>query len=42
MRMKRVTVWKNINYMLSRDELIIKKRKRWEKFVAFIIYIDKR
>jgi len=39
---KRKTIWKDINNMISRFEFIIEKRKRREKLVIFIIHIDDR
>ena len=42
MRMKRNMIWININDMTSRFEFMIKKEKRREKVISFIIHIDKR
>ena len=39
-RVKRKTVYKNVNNMISRIEFLVEKRKGREKFVMFIIHID--
>jgi len=42
MRMKRKSIWKNINNMIFRFKFFIEKTKRREKFVMFIVDINKR
>jgi len=41
MRMKRKTIWKNINKMISWFKFFIEKRKEGEKFVILIVHINK-
>jgi len=40
MRVKRKTVWKNVNNTISRIEFLVEKRKGRENFIMFIIHID--
>ena len=41
-RMKRKTIWKNINDTISRFEFIIEKGERRKKLISFIMHINKR
>ena len=41
-RMKRKSIWKNINNMISRFKFFVEKTKRREKFITLLVDINKR
>jgi len=42
MRIKRKSIWKNINNTISRFKFFIEKTKRKEKFVTLLVDVNKR